>query len=157
VDLNTGTLYVSGVDLCDGTPIIDIKPYHPQDRIPDARFPEWVQSSSNTPDENAKLQQAKAQKVQIEFSEEVMSQLQEWHGLSVFYTDSLDMLLKSVKEVLACEIRPPHIRKDVDRTKELFCLWFDVYNFSFTTTDLGDGQQRIDVVKVELWIEEKGR
>ncbi|KAM9955823.1 hypothetical protein ACTFIW_002028 [Dictyostelium discoideum] len=38
------TIYLSGVDIINGTPIIDIKPYIPQyDSIPDAIVPNWVQ------------------------------------------------------------------------------------------------------------------
>ena len=36
-------LFVSGVDLVDGTPILDIKPYIPHyDSVPDARVPDWT-------------------------------------------------------------------------------------------------------------------
>ena len=31
-------LEVAGVDMIEGTPILDIKPYTPRDRKPDARF-----------------------------------------------------------------------------------------------------------------------
>jgi tRNA (Thr-GGU) A37 N-methylase len=31
-------LEVGGVDMIEGTPILDIKPYTPRDRKPDARF-----------------------------------------------------------------------------------------------------------------------
>lgn len=36
------TLTLSGIDLIDGTPIIDIKPYHPTEAISCATFPRWV-------------------------------------------------------------------------------------------------------------------
>jgi tRNA (Thr-GGU) A37 N-methylase len=29
-----GQLWLSGVDLIDGTPVLDIKPYHPADAMP---------------------------------------------------------------------------------------------------------------------------
>ena len=35
-------LKVKGLDAVDGTPIIDIKPYLPGDRIEEAKKPEWV-------------------------------------------------------------------------------------------------------------------
>ncbi|HEV2226500.1 MAG TPA: tRNA (N6-threonylcarbamoyladenosine(37)-N6)-methyltransferase TrmO [Nitrososphaerales archaeon] len=34
-------LHVSGLDLFDGTPVLDIKPYQPQYRAEDYRLPEW--------------------------------------------------------------------------------------------------------------------
>jgi tRNA (Thr-GGU) A37 N-methylase len=35
---------LSGVDLVDGTPVLDIKPYHPSDMVPEhiVRFPQWM-------------------------------------------------------------------------------------------------------------------
>ena len=44
VDLKRGLLRLSGVDLCDGTPILDVKPYNPHDRPPRSlvAFPPWV-------------------------------------------------------------------------------------------------------------------
>ena len=43
-------LRVRGLDAELGSPIVDIKPYHPCNSIPNARFPEWVRarSTSNT-------------------------------------------------------------------------------------------------------------
>jgi tRNA-Thr(GGU) m(6)t(6)A37 methyltransferase TsaA len=36
-------LLVRGLDAVEGSPIVDIKPYHPHsDSVPEARFPEWV-------------------------------------------------------------------------------------------------------------------
>lgn len=35
------TLHVSGLDLFDGTPVLDIKPYQPQYRAGDYTLPEW--------------------------------------------------------------------------------------------------------------------
>lgn len=37
------SITVSGLDILDGTPILDIKPYTPQyDKVPNARVPKWV-------------------------------------------------------------------------------------------------------------------
>jgi len=35
-------VYIENIDAFDGTPVVDLKPYLPGDRIPDARFPDWV-------------------------------------------------------------------------------------------------------------------
>ena len=39
------TVYLSGVDLVDNTPILDIKPYLHHDSVPDATVPQWVRGS----------------------------------------------------------------------------------------------------------------
>ena len=42
VDIESGIVQVPYVDAEDGTPILDIKPYHPSvDRIRDVRTPDW--------------------------------------------------------------------------------------------------------------------
>ncbi|GAM17034.1 hypothetical protein SAMD00019534_002090 [Acytostelium subglobosum LB1] len=42
------TIYLSGVDMVDGTPIIDLKPYIPKfDSEPDARTPAWIDNKSD--------------------------------------------------------------------------------------------------------------
>jgi tRNA (Thr-GGU) A37 N-methylase len=42
VDLENGLVIVPWIDAEDGTPILDIKPYHPSsDRVRDVRMPEW--------------------------------------------------------------------------------------------------------------------
>lgn len=42
VDLENGLVSVAWIDAEDGTPILDIKPYHPSsDRVRDVQLPEW--------------------------------------------------------------------------------------------------------------------
>jgi tRNA-Thr(GGU) m(6)t(6)A37 methyltransferase TsaA len=42
VDVENGLVIIPWIDAEDGTPILDIKPYHPSsDRIRDLRMPEW--------------------------------------------------------------------------------------------------------------------
>ncbi len=41
VRIEGGTLHVSGLDLFDGTPVLDIKPYQPQYRAESYSLPEW--------------------------------------------------------------------------------------------------------------------
>lgn len=43
LDVRDGVVTVLGLDVIDGTPILDVKPYTPQyDAAPDATVPEWV-------------------------------------------------------------------------------------------------------------------
>jgi len=40
---NGDTLVLGGIDLIDGTPVLDVKPYVPKyDSIPDAKYPDWI-------------------------------------------------------------------------------------------------------------------
>jgi tRNA (Thr-GGU) A37 N-methylase len=49
VDVNAGILTLSGVDLLDGTPILDIKPYTISDVVleKDLLMPEWVSPNND--------------------------------------------------------------------------------------------------------------
>lgn len=42
VDRAAGVVRVRGIDLIDGTPVLDLKPYVPADIVPDARCPPWL-------------------------------------------------------------------------------------------------------------------
>ena len=42
-DPRSGEVVVSNLDACDGSPILDLKPYLPFfDALPEARVPDWV-------------------------------------------------------------------------------------------------------------------
>jgi tRNA (Thr-GGU) A37 N-methylase len=44
VDVEKGLIVVPWIDAEDGTPILDIKPYHPStDRIREVKMPRWCQ------------------------------------------------------------------------------------------------------------------
>ncbi|MEM4495060.1 MAG: tRNA (N6-threonylcarbamoyladenosine(37)-N6)-methyltransferase TrmO [Candidatus Caldarchaeum sp.] len=43
------TLYVNGLDLFDGTPVIDLKPYRPDYRAENYSYPDWVKLDARAP------------------------------------------------------------------------------------------------------------
>ena len=46
IDAAAGEVVLAGLDVVDGTPCLDLKPYLPSfEAIPDARVPHWVQRS----------------------------------------------------------------------------------------------------------------
>uniref|UniRef100_A0A146KKV9 Nef-associated protein 1 n=2 Tax=Lygus hesperus TaxID=30085 RepID=A0A146KKV9_LYGHE len=46
IRISGGSVFVEGGDLVDGTPLIDIKPYHPADSVTTARYPSWIKPCS---------------------------------------------------------------------------------------------------------------
>lgn len=42
IGIEGGEIKVTGVDVITGTPVLDIKPYHPADMVPGACFPEYI-------------------------------------------------------------------------------------------------------------------
>ena len=63
-------VWVSGVDLVEGTPVIDIKPYHPADRVEGASWPDWVKEGGQGGAPQARLE--------VQINEGVERQITEW-------------------------------------------------------------------------------
>ena len=42
IKVENNVLKVQGLDAIDGTPVLDIKPYYPRDRVENPIIPEWV-------------------------------------------------------------------------------------------------------------------
>ncbi|UCF83996.1 MAG: SAM-dependent methyltransferase [Desulfobacteraceae bacterium] len=42
IQIENNVLKVQGLDAIDGTPVLDIKPYYPRDRVENPLIPEWV-------------------------------------------------------------------------------------------------------------------
>jgi tRNA-Thr(GGU) m(6)t(6)A37 methyltransferase TsaA len=42
IQVEKNVLKVQGLDAIDGTPVLDIKPYYPRDRVENPIIPEWV-------------------------------------------------------------------------------------------------------------------
>ena len=51
VDYKQKRLDLTGLDLIDGTPILDIKPYHPADRLQNFMIPDWLEEAEQNNDE----------------------------------------------------------------------------------------------------------
>ncbi|XP_053990792.1 tRNA (adenine(37)-N6)-methyltransferase-like [Hylaeus volcanicus] len=121
---------ISGLDLVDGTPILDIKPYHPFDHISPAVFPTWI------PDAEAR--------VKVKFAEGVLDKLHEliqWTqsgrkgekiskqgGISPFqFFSSCDDFLQTVTDLLGQDPRTPQqCRSDAEKTNICFVDNFEI-------------------------------
>ncbi|MCK5724473.1 MAG: SAM-dependent methyltransferase, partial [Gammaproteobacteria bacterium] len=42
IKVENNVLKVQNLDAIDGTPVLDIKPYYPRDRVENPIIPEWV-------------------------------------------------------------------------------------------------------------------
>ena len=115
VDLQEGRLYLSGIDLCDGTAVLDIKPYVCHDR-PEAttlKYAAWVPSRD----------QASSKPLDVRFQPRALEQLQELlprlHQTSlpsrVYYPD-VATAVQCVSEVLRLDIRGLNQKRGADGT-----------------------------------------
>ena len=120
VDLQEGRLYLSGIDLCDGTAVLDIKPYVCHDR-PEAttlKYAAWVPSRD----------QASSKPLEVRFQPRALEQLQELlprlHQTSlpsrVYYPD-VATAVQCVSEVLRLDIRGLNQKRGADGTGLYSC------------------------------------
>jgi tRNA-Thr(GGU) m(6)t(6)A37 methyltransferase TsaA len=129
------TIYLSSLDLIDGTPIVDIKPYVPySDCIQNATCPEWIHGDELIPREN------------ITFSQRATEELERF-ALKCKYYSSLDDVREAIIEVLMTDPRPVYMKKK--QTEKLYGFRLDVLNIRCRNV----GLDAIDVVQIELWDE----
>lgn len=101
VDLQNVTLRLGGVDLCNGTPILDIKPYVPYDSV-QCSVPEWVM-----PPVDGDLTSG----LVVDFSSEALASLHESaHALKI-YAGRKDTFLSCVREVISQDPRSVLLKK----------------------------------------------
>jgi tRNA-Thr(GGU) m(6)t(6)A37 methyltransferase TsaA len=104
--IDGNTLYFSGVDLLDGTPILDIKPYLPSsDSIADAKAG-WTQTK-------------KDRFVEVVFTQQALADLQH---LTI---DKADRFQTAIREILELDPRPVFYRGTEDKPNP----YTDVYGF----------------------------
>jgi len=123
VNTKTGVLSLSGVDLVDRTPILDIKPYVPfYDSLKSARTPAWVLNAWQTP------------RLKVQWSDEALKELVflvDEKKLCKFYKSSKEVR-NALSEVLSQDMRSGntarkrHLRgENVAVEGMLFCFDFD--------------------------------
>jgi tRNA-Thr(GGU) m(6)t(6)A37 methyltransferase TsaA len=122
VDANKGVIEVVGVDLCDGTPVIDIKPFVSSDMPQSAlRFPDWVQSGAHI--------------YRVEFAPEAEQMMSEVVGVK-FYKDS-KALREAIVDVLKLDVRGVNQKRGTVNEAEVHGVVVDGVrvSFAFTGTD----------------------
>ncbi|EFC50205.1 predicted protein [Naegleria gruberi] len=129
-------IYLSGADLIDGTPIIDIKPYIGRyDSITETRVPEWIQDD---------LFVQKIDESKIKFSQQSEIELQTLLPKLSFYK-SIDEIKRAIIQVLQSDPRPVYMRKK--RDDKLYGFRIDAVN---VRCKFGDDDS-IEIVTIELW------
>jgi len=130
------TLLLRGTDLIDGTPILDIKPYHPLDCMPDATCPAWVTAPLVAPLRSVELSAA----AEAELRRCVGG------GLLELYSDFEDLRLALV-ECIRLDMRRTQHRKKFGAGAGTFGFSFDTLNVVFEMR----GPDAAEVTSVEHW------
>eukprot|EP00475_Leptophrys_vorax_P046032 TRINITY_DN973_c0_g1_i2.p1 TRINITY_DN973_c0_g1~~TRINITY_DN973_c0_g1_i2.p1 ORF type:complete len:394 (-),score=83.66 TRINITY_DN973_c0_g1_i2:1446-2591(-) len=110
-------LELSGIDLVHNTPVLDIKPYHPADRVPleKLRFPGWIRSDNAIP---------------VSFTEEAAKSLDSLviSGKLRFYNSTEDAR-QVIVECLQIDPRTTHSR---NKSHKLYGIALDRMDVTFT-------------------------
>jgi tRNA-Thr(GGU) m(6)t(6)A37 methyltransferase TsaA len=128
-------IYISGLDIIEGTPVLDIKPYHPADCVPDFRAPAWHAETPPVPFE-------------VTFSAETERQLEELvqqDKLQFYHT--VPAIREAIRESASLDPRPVYLRKRQSNS-EVYGYDLDRLNIRHTI----DAETRtVHIVDVHLW------
>jgi tRNA-Thr(GGU) m(6)t(6)A37 methyltransferase TsaA len=123
--VKNGEMYISGIDMVDGTPIVDIKPYHHLESVQVTKYPDWILNA----EKDKELQRNK-----VIFKEEAENQLKSLIPKLEFYSD-YDEIHELIKELLEID---PHSK--FTKTKSdtlLYAFYIDKLNviYEFNATE----------------------
>ena len=108
IDFKTGRIYLSGIDLCDGTPVLDIKPYvcHDRPNATDLKYAAWVPSKeqSQNGDVGAPLNVLFRSSISEQL-EMLLPKLHQKYKACVVYFSDVQATLDMITEVLRLDIR----------------------------------------------------
>ena len=131
-----------GLDLINGTPVVDIKPYLPQfENIGDAKVPKWVEDSYEVP------------RIAVAFSDkgkEEMDELTSRKGFVLRPFADVESLTRALEETLSLDIRSP-FQKDKHKAAKVFQgdLFFHSFRVGYELKQSGDGEPLVEVMSVE--------
>lgn len=93
------TIFLSGIDLVHGTPIIDVKPYHPADCVQTYRMPQW-------------MQEAPVKCLRVEWTEAAMEQFRQGcsAGLEFYSAAESSLVFELIQAILEQDPRTLHAK-----------------------------------------------
>lgn len=135
VDYETKTLYLSGIDLLEGTEILDVKPYHPADSLDSPAIPTWMQQAPHHP-------------LEVTWSPAALQQLENALPKLEFYDNLVDVQ-EAIGQSLAGDPRPDYIRKRCAH-EHIYGFRFDALNVLFHTEGTEAEANKAVIVEVQV-------
>ena len=124
VDKKTGTLYLKGTDLVDGTAILDVKPYiDTYDNFANVRVPDWIKD----PIENV-------ERYSVEITDTAMQQLNRNVKRLEFFDKKTELneFIEFLQQVLSQDIRSHSKKVKNQETQDTHELLVDNVKVLFT-------------------------
>jgi len=114
VRIEGDTIHLAGIDLIDGTPVLDIKPYvHGYDNIPHAIVPSWIETPPTI--------------AQVNWTPESIEELESLVPKLEFYNQSED-IRQAIEQVLRLDIRNDQAKR---RKQKNYRFTIDKLNVQF--------------------------
>lgn len=121
VEWQSRVIEFSGIDLLHGTPIIDIKPYHPSDSpLPPTSLPAWLHEKPSNP-------------LTVEFTDAANQQMTELLSKMEFYTD-LNQAKSAIVDSISFDPRPLYVKARRE-AEAVYGFRFDSLNVSYSVDD----------------------
>jgi tRNA-Thr(GGU) m(6)t(6)A37 methyltransferase TsaA len=117
VRIENSILYFSGIDLVDGTPVLDIKPYLPEIEGIPAERAGWTSEATTT-------------QISVEFSPTAKQQLDEWQA-RLGSTHPEVRLEKLIRETIQLDPRPLVYKRNADGASHAVRLFDGDVHFRF--------------------------
>lgn len=128
-------IHLSSLDLIQGTPIIDIKPYHPADCMPEHTIPEWMSHQNEV-----------KPPFEVYFSSEADAQLREIIDADrLEFYQQFDEAREAIRESVSHDPRPIYVRSRAS-CSEVYGYRLDRMNVLYR---VDDAAQRADVCAVQ--------
>uniref|UniRef100_A0A7S1IBB4 TsaA-like domain-containing protein n=1 Tax=Eutreptiella gymnastica TaxID=73025 RepID=A0A7S1IBB4_9EUGL len=139
----TKTLYVSGVDLVQGTPILDIKPYVPYyDCVPEDQLQvaSWISTTIGT-------------RREVTMPEHVREQLKELMPHQKFYRDDFVQMCQAIIETLAVDVKSQRQKQYAERNANCCVQVLDQVVVEYTCrTPSEGGPANVLITRVHLYV-----
>jgi tRNA-Thr(GGU) m(6)t(6)A37 methyltransferase TsaA len=132
IDKQTGVLHLRGIDLIDGTPILDIKPYiDGYDNIPSEalKSPEWIQEPITNLSRKKLVFEASAK----EQLDQIINEGYDKHEnvLQFFYNNEMDQICSFISDVIAYDVRSVH-KQNTRQSNDTHFVQLDKLKVHFT-------------------------
>ncbi|ELR16789.1 uncharacterized protein ACA1_382890 [Acanthamoeba castellanii str. Neff] len=146
------TLHLSGVDLVNNTPVLDIKPYIPRyDAITDAITAEWLvelDGKQKKDGEEDEQEESGSGRLQVQMSNEAVESLQRHAHALRFFKNDWERARRCIEEVLALDIRTLHMKRK--HREGTYDVRIDVMNITFV---VNTDSRVCTVQRIDLWPE----
>lgn len=111
-------IYISGIDMVEGTPIIDIKPYHHMECINDlGRYPDWVKDNTNSANESLE----KKKTLKVNFNHNSLQKLRLYLPNLEFYSN-FEEIYNLIINILEIDPHSKHSKKKQDNLTYAFYI-----------------------------------